>query len=133
MRICVPLLSPVTGYASSDDLPLAAHFGLAERFAVLDSATGKIIDECGVSGHCPGPCHCPLPNLANIEVDALAGQAMGYRLMQISRRAKLPILAVKAQTLGELRREVCNKSTTPPLLAAKCLTNTRRQAPSGKH
>ena len=133
MRLCIPLLSTDMAEASSDNLPLAAHFGLAERFAVVDSVSGEILDECGVAGHCSGPCHCPLPNLAASQVDALAGQAMGFRLLQLSRRAGLPVLAVKARTLGELRSEMRHQSSAArPLSAAICLTNTRCQSASGK-
>lgn len=125
MRICVPLLSNETRHASDDHLELAGHFGLAERFAVVDSASGDILAECGISGHCPGPCHCPLPSLTEVKVDALAGQAMGFRLMQISRRAGLPVLAVKARTLGELRREMRGAQLSRPLSSARCLTSMR--------
>ncbi len=132
MRICIPLLPTDLCDADSDDLPLAEHFGLAERFAVMDSVSGKLLSECGVSGYCRGPCHCPLPDLEDVEVDALAGLAMGYRLMQISRRAGLPVLAVKAQTLGELRHEMHDLSSAGLLPAVKCLTNIRRHVDGGR-
>lgn len=126
MRVCVPLLTDVAGANGASDLPLAAHFGLAKGFAVIDSASGDILGECRIAGHCPGACHCPLPNLLDCPVDALAGPAMGFRLLQISRRAGLPALAVKARTLGELRHEIGQKLPVRSL-AAVCLTNTRCQ------
>src|ERR1035437_7528586 len=106
MRICIPLLYSDINTPSENGVRLAAHFGLADRFAVVDSISGDILSECDISGYCPGPCHCPLPNLVASEVDALAGQSMGFRLLQLSRRAKLPVLAVKAKTLGEFRHEM---------------------------
>jgi predicted Fe-Mo cluster-binding NifX family protein len=124
MRLCVPLLSADADNPGDKDLRLAAHFGLAERFAVVDSLSGEILSECGISGYCPGPCHCPLPNLVDSGVDALAGASMGFRLMQLSRRAKLPVLAVKATTLVELSREMRGKSPALALSAGKCLTTT---------
>ena len=101
MRVCVPLLSSPTsvGDGLTRDVSLARHFGLAEYFAVIDSASGEVLGECRIAGHCPGACHCPLPDLAQCQVDVLAGQAMGFRMMQISRRAGLPVLAVQAHTL----------------------------------
>jgi len=132
MRICVPLLSSDINIPSGNDVQLAAHFGLADRFAVVDSISGDILSECDISGYCPGPCHCPLPNLVAGEVDALAGHSMGFRLMQISRRAKLPVLAVKAQTLGELRHEMRGQPPTHPMSAGKCLTNSKRNTAGGK-
>lgn len=132
LRICVPLSSSDVNVTDADDVRLATHFGLAERFAVVDSASGDIVGECGISGYCPGPCHCPLPDLADGDIDALAGQSMGFRLMQLSRRAKLPVLAVKARTLGELRREMCGSSPTRPMSAGKCLSSSPRQAAGAK-
>lgn len=44
--------------------------------------------------------------LVDSGVDALAGESMGFRLLQLSRRAKLPVWAVKAKTLGELSHEM---------------------------
>jgi len=114
-------------------LPLATHFGLAECFAVVDSTSGDILGECDISSYCPGPCHCPLPNLADNGIEALAGHSMGFRLMQLSRRAKLPVLAVNAQTLSELQNEM---RTQPPVLhlsAVKCLTSKRQPTPVGKN
>ena len=129
-RICVPLLSSGIGQPAGQDCRLAPHFGLAERFAVVDSLSGEIIDECGISGHCPGPCHCPLPDLVGSGVDALAGRSMGFRLMQLSRRARLPVLAVKANTLGELRREMRGPVPALVISAGQCLS--ARQAVGGK-
>lgn len=128
MRICVPLLSSDLNNTGSNDLPLAVHFGLAEHFAVVDSASGDILDECGIAGYCPGPCRCPLPNLANCDIEALAGQSVGFRLMQLSRRAKLPVLAIKSKTLGELRHEMRDTTQALPLVAAKCLTSSYQQS-----
>lgn len=125
MRICIPLLAGKASDPTSDNLPLAAHFGLAERFAVVDSTSGAVLEECAISGHCPGPCGCPLPNLGEAAVDALAGHAMGFRLMQLSRRTGLPVWSVKARTLGEFRTEMHNESSAQPLAAAKCLTSLR--------
>jgi len=133
MRICVPLLSSDVSTPSGKEVRLAAHFGLADRFAVVDSVSGDILNECDISGYCPGPCHCPLPNLVDSHVDALAGQSMGFRLMQLSRRAKLPVLAVKAQTLGELRHEMHGKSSALPMLAGKCLSSNNRKTAAGKN
>ena len=127
MRICVPLLSkPVAGRAAVDAeagaaLPLAAHFGEADCFAVIDSESGAWLGECRVASYCPGPCHCPLPDLAEHPVDALVGRAAGFRLMQLSRRAGLPVLAVAAHTLGELCHEVRAGLPTRPLPAPVCL------------
>lgn len=132
MRICVPLLSSEINIPSGNDVRLAAHFGLADRFAVVDSISGDILSECDISGYCPGPCHCPLPNLVACEVDALAGHSMGFRLMQLSRRAKLPVLAVKAQTLGELRLELRGYPPTLPMSVGKCLSNNNRNTAGGK-
>ena len=129
MRICVPLLSNAVT-AVNDDLQVARHFGLAKRFAVIDSASGNIVGECSISGQCPGACHCPLPNLIDSQVEALAGQSMGFRLMQLSKRAGLPILSVHARTLGEFRNEIRKKWPTRPLTAAICLTNARGHAPN---
>ncbi len=133
MRICVPLLSSDLSSPSGKDVRLAAHFGLADRFAVVDSVSGDILNECNISGYCPGPCHCPLPNLAESGVDALAGQSMGFRLMQLSRRAKLPVLAVKAQTLGELRHEMHGNSPALPMSVGKCLSNNNRKTATAKN
>ena len=127
MRICVPLLSNASADLT-DNATLARHFGLAQRFAVIDSSNGNIVGECRISGQCPGACHCPLPNLIDSQVDALAGQSMGFRLMQISKRAGLPILSVHARTLGEFRNEIRRKWPTRPLTAAVCLTNAHGQA-----
>ncbi len=123
LRLCVPLLSGDVGSPAGKDFRLATHFGLAERFAVVDSLSGEILSECAISGYCPGPCHCPLPNLVDSDVDALAGESMGFRLMQLSRRAKLPVLAVKAKTLGELSHEMRGKSPVFAMPAGRCLTN----------
>ena len=130
MRICVPLLSrPVeaaasgeSGVASRQSLPLAAHFGEANCFAVVDSESGAWLGECRVASHCPGACHCPLPDLADQPVDALVGRAAGFRLIQLSRRAGLPVLAVAARTLGELCREVGAGLPTRALPAPVCLS-----------
>ena len=132
LRLCVPLLSGDVDNPAGKDFRLAAHFGLAERFAVVDSLSGEILSECGISGYCPGPCHCPLPNLVDSGVDALAGQSMGFRLMQLSRRAKLPVLAVKAKTLGELSHEMCGKSPVFAMPAGRCLTNVSRPGAGAK-
>lgn len=132
LRVCVPLWSDGVGHSAGEDWQLAPHFGLAERFAVVDSASGEILDECEISGYCPGPCHCPLPNLVDSGVDALAGESMGFRLLQLSRRAKLPVWAVKAKTLGELRSEMRAKSPTLAMSAGKCLTNAPRQRGGAK-
>ena len=122
LRLCVPLLPGDVDNPAGKDLRLAAHFGLAERFAVVDSLSGEIVSECGISGYCPGPCHCPLPDLVDSGVDALAGEAMGFRLLQLSRRAKLPVLAVKAKTLGELSCEMRGKSPALAMSAGRCLS-----------
>ena len=127
LRVCVPLWSDGAAHSAGEDWPLAPHFGLAERFAVVDSASGEIVSECEIAGHCPGPCHCPLPNLVDSGVDALAGQSMGFRLLQLSRRAKLPVWAVKAKTLGELSRDMRANPPTLLMSAGKCLTHTPRQ------
>ena len=127
LRLCVPLLSSDADSPAGEDWQLAPHFGLAERFAVVDSISGKIVDECEISGYCPGPCHCPLPNLVDSGVDALAGESVGFRLLQLSRRAKLPVWAVKAKTLGELRRDMSANPPTLVMSAGKCLSNTPRQ------
>ena len=127
LRLCVPLLSRDADSPASEDWQLAPHFGLAERFAVVDSISGEIVDECDISGYCPGPCHCPLPNLVDSGVDALAGESVGFRLLQLSRRAKLPVWAVKAKTLGELRRDMRANPPTRVMSAGKCLSNTPRQ------
>ena len=132
LRVCVPLWSDGAAHSAGEDWPLAPHFGLAERFAVVDSASGEILDECEISGHCPGPCHCPLPNLVDSGVDALAGESMGFRLMQLSRRAKLPVLAVKAKTLGELSHEMRGKSPVFAMPAGRCLTNALRPGAGAK-
>lgn len=132
LRLCVPLLAHDIDDPQDQDWRLAAHFGLAERFAVVDSLSGEILSECGISSYCPGPCHCPLPNLVDSGVDALAGESMGFRLMQISRRAKLPALAVTAKTLVELIREMRAKSPTPAMSVGKCLTATSRPAVGGR-
>ena len=63
-------------------------------------------------------------------VDALAGRSMGFRLMQLSRRARLPVLAVKANTLGELRREMRGPVPALVISAGQCLS--ARQAVGGK-
>ena len=122
IRLCVPLLFGDVDNPAGKDWRLAAHFGLAERFAVVDSLSGEILSECGISSYCPGPCHCPLPNLVDSGVDALAGQSMGFRLLQLSRRAKIPVLAVKAKTLVELSREMRGKSPALAMLAGRCLS-----------
>ncbi|MGE5385845.1 MAG: hypothetical protein ACM3SV_08150 [Betaproteobacteria bacterium] len=130
MRICIPLLAADDGATGDDSLELAAHFGLAERFAVIDSASGEILEECESLTRCPGPCGCPLPNLASGKVDALAGPALGFRLLQMSRRAALPVFSVKAKTLGDLRREIA-QSTGRSLKSAICLTSLRCRTPGG--
>jgi len=141
MRVCVPLLSSSASIrdgmrdGAAHDLPLARHFGLAECFAVIDSASGDMLGECRISGHCPGPCHCPLPDLAESRVDILAGQAMGFRLMQLSRRAGLPVMAVRAHTLDELRDEIRDVSSVKlPVRSSMptpvCLTGGRRSSAS---
>ena len=130
LRLCVPLLASEVGQpAGLDGNRLAEHFGLAERFAVIDSVSGEVVSECAIAGYCPGPCHCPLPSLAG-GVDALAGPSMGFRLLQLSRRAKLPVYAVKAKTLGELCREIRGKSPKLVMSTGKCLS--ARQASGGK-
>jgi len=118
----VPLLSCDSKNVSDSNLPLAAHFGLAKRFAVVDSRSGEILSECDIAGYCRGPCQCPLPNLQNHQIDALAGHSMGFRVLQLSRRAKLPVWSVAAQTLNELRHELQEKSPPSFLSKAKCLT-----------
>lgn len=139
MRVCVPLLSSPASIrdgmrdGSAHDLPLARHFGLAECFAVIDSVSGDMLGECRISGHCPGACHCPLPDLTDSRVDVLAGQAIGFRLMQLSRRAGLPVLAVQAHTLDELRDEIRDVSSTESPVRASmpapvCLTGGRRSS-----
>lgn len=132
LRLCVPLLFADVDNPASKDLRLAAHFGLAERFAVVDSLSGEILSDCAISSYCPGPCRCPLPNLVDSGVDALAGQSMGFRLMQLSRRARLPVLAVKAKTLVELSHEMRSKSPTLAMSAGKCLTITPGSAVGAK-
>lgn len=124
MRVCVPLLAAAG--LSGDDLPLAGHFGAAASFAVVDSDSGEILGECALTGACRGPCACPLPDLSAHRVEALAGPAAGYRLLQLSKRAGLPVYATRARTLGELRREL---AATPParLTAGVCLNNTRQR------
>ena len=47
---------------------------------------------------------------------------MGFRLLQLSRRARLPVLAVQAKTLGELRREMSGKSPVLVMSTGKCLS-----------
>jgi predicted Fe-Mo cluster-binding NifX family protein len=132
LRLCVPLLARGVGEPQDKDWRLAAHFGLADRFAVVDSLSGEILSECGISSYCPGPCHCPLPNLVDSGVDALAGESMGFRLLQVSRRARLPVLAVKAKTLAELIGEMRGKSPTPAMSAGRCLTTPSRPAVGGR-
>jgi len=132
MRLCVPFLSADADNPGDKGLRLAAHFGLVERFAVVDSLSGEILGECGISSYCPGPCHCPLPNLVDSGVDALAGESMGFRLLQLSRRAKLPVLAVKAKTLVELGHEMRGKSPTLAMSAGKCLTSAPRRVAGAK-
>lgn len=135
MRVCVPLSSNSGTIISIRDdanraLPVASHFGLAECFALIDSESGHVLGECGISGHCPGACHCPLPDLVGGQVDVLAGQAMGFRLMQLSRRARLPVVALRAQTLGELCDEIRNEALVKSLgrtpVSAVCLTKGRQ-------
>lgn len=125
MRYCVPLL--VGDPAHPDDLRLASHFGLASRFALIDGEQAKIVGDCASNGVCRGPCACPMPDLAAHEVDALIGPALGFRLLQLSRRAGLPVFATRAQTLGELLRELANGALRP-LATAVCLTAARRCA-----
>ena len=132
MRVCVPLLSnsaSIRGHAGRA-LPVASHFGLAECFALIDSESGNLLGECRIAGHCPGACHCPLPDLAGSGVDVLAGQAMGFRLMQLSRRAGLPVLALRAHSLGELCDEIRNeslvKSPARAPISTVCLTKSRQ-------
>jgi len=132
MRVCVPLLSNSTSIRGHADraLPVASHFGLAECFALIDSESGSLLGECRIAGHCPGACHCPLPDLAGGCVDVLAGQAMGFRLMQLSRRAGLPVLVSKAHTLGELCDDIRSgalvKSPGRTPVSAVCLTGGRQ-------
>lgn len=136
MRVCVPLASRC---ASLDDekrvdvsgrIALARHFGLAECFALIDSESGALVGECNVAGHCPGACHCPLPDLAGSRVDVLAGPAIGFRLMQLSRRAGLPVMAVQAQTLDELQDEIARLAASVPLRSSMsapvCLSGGHR-------
>ena len=132
MRVCVPLLSnskSIRGHADRA-LLVASHFGLAECFSLIDSESGNVIGECRIAGHCPGACHCPLPDLAGSGVDVLAGQAMGFRLMQLSRRAGLPVLALRAHTLGDLCDEIRNefliKSPARAPVSTVCLTKSRQ-------
>ena len=137
MRVCVPLASRCAALHDerrddvSGQLVLARHFGLAERFALIDSESGARVGECSVVGHCPGACHWPLPNLAGNRVDMLAGPAIGFRLMQLSRRAGLPVVAVQAHTLGDLRDEIRTLfSSGSPLRSSMpapvCLTGGHR-------
>lgn len=126
MRVCVALQSrtpsALAAPAALHALPLAAHFGEAASFAVIDSESGELLGECRVSRHCPGPCHCPLPDLDAASVDLLAGHAAGFRLMQLSRRAGLPVVSVGAHTLGELCRELKGGVLPRPISAPVCLS-----------
>lgn len=123
MRVCVPLLSSMND-ASGNDSPLATHFGLAGRFAVIDSQNGEILADCPIGSVCRGPCGCPLPDLSGSRIDAIAGRSAGFRLLQLSRRAGLPVLASTARTLGELRRDLATDRLRP-LTAATCVSNAR--------
>ncbi|MBK1678984.1 hypothetical protein CKO20_01135 [Rhodocyclus tenuis] len=117
--------------ASGNDSPLATHFGLAGRFAVIDSENGEILADCPVGGVCRGPCGCPLPDLSGSKLDAIAGRSVGFRLLQLSRRAGLPVLASAARTLGELRRELA-ADRLRPLSAATCVSNARAASGRGR-
>lgn len=138
MHVCVPLSSSAPGLAGEacSSLVIAEHFGLAEVFAVVDTASGEIVSTRATSARCPGPCACPLPDLENDAdeaqpaVEALAGPAAGFRLLQRARRAGLPILASRSRTLGELQRELKAKSL-PPLSAAQCLSGARARRAGG--
>jgi predicted Fe-Mo cluster-binding NifX family protein len=124
MRVCVPLLATSIPGEPVGDFQLAAHFGLAERFVVIDSESCSIVGECPSAGHCKGPCACPLPSLGNHGIEALAGQALGFRLLQMSRRAGLPVLDTRARTVGELCRELSQKKLRA-MPAAVCFKNAR--------
>lgn len=124
MRICVPLLATSIPGEPVDELQLAAHFGLAERFVVIDSECCTLVAECACAGRCKGPCACPLPSLDSHGIEALAGQALGFRLLQMSRRAGLPFLDTRARSLGELCRDL-GKTRLRPMPAAVCVKNAR--------
>jgi len=126
MRLCIPLLHADTTELSTDTLPLAAHFGLASHFAVLDSTNGEVLGACAITGRCPGPCACPLPQLADGQVDALVTQALGFRVMQLSKRNHLPVLTTQAATLGELRHTLRQQPLTQALDKAVCMSTGRR-------
>lgn len=121
-RIGIGLTAPAPGEAWNDASPLAAHFGQARSFAILDCASGVIVDHCEIAGYCAGPCHCPLPNLVDAKVDALLGQTLGFRQMQQARRKHIPVLAVTSPTLGALRQLLrAPQPLTLGVATAKCL------------
>lgn len=128
MRVCVPLRSKsvaaLGALTAANPLPLAAHFGEAACFAVIDSDSGEWLGECRIDRSCPGPCHCPLPDLDAASVDLLAGHAAGFRLMQLSRRAGIPLVSVKAHSLDELRRELAAGAPLRPIPAPVCLSRS---------
>lgn len=126
-RVAIALTAPAPGEAWNDASPLAAHFGQARSFAIVDCASGAVVDHCSITAYCPGPCHCPLPNLGDAKVDALVGQALGFRQMQQARRNHIPVLAVTTPTLGALRQLLRTPQTlTQRITTAKCLTQTAR-------
>ena len=119
VRICVPLLDDGNPNLAGNPA-LARHFGQAQRFGILDSERGEIVDQCGIAGYCKGPCGCPLPDLGATRVDAVAASAIGFRQLQIARRNTVPVLGTGARTLAELR-DACRNDTLLPIAAACCL------------
>lgn len=113
MNVCIPLEEPLENISNIKQAKLAQHFGKAKSFAIIDTDSGEIIGECGTLKNCPGPCKCPLPNIELDSVDALAGSSMGYRLVQMARRASVPAYLIKAETVGEFNEK------TPELLEIK--------------
>lgn len=125
MHLCVPLQTSEINEPDSDSLQLATHFGHAKCFAIINSSNGDILGTCSISRYCPGPCKCPILDFSDSsipKIDALAGNAIGFRLLQMSKRAALPVLATAARTLGELRREVHHQAQNQTLLKAICST-----------
>lgn len=120
MHICIPLQQSLKTSTSTNDLLLATHSGTAQCFAVIDN-NGNLCGECAVLKHCPGPCKCPLPDLSSHRVDAIATPAVGFRLMQMSKRSDIPIYTTHAHTLGELSQNMAELKHHR-LKFAKCLT-----------
>ena len=110
MRVCVPLMATDTPGGSVADAQLAGHFGLADRFAVIDSETCTIVAECASAGRCKGSCACSLSSLDRHGIEALAGQALGFRLLQMSRRAGLSVLETRTTQLRALPAAMCFKN-----------------------